>query len=52
MIEEELEKLMKDIYEQGHICGINNDSWFKAYAVAAKKIMKGAKFSDDLVSID
>jgi len=51
-MEEELEKLMKDIYDEGYICGISDNRWFMAYAVAAVKIMKGAKFSDDLASID
>lgn len=45
----QLQDLLKEIYNQGYICGINDDRWFIAYANAVMRIMEGAEFSEELV---
>lgn len=45
----ELEKLAQDLYNDGYACGITEDEWFTAYALAMEKIVAGAPFTDKLV---
>jgi hypothetical protein len=49
---DDLEKLIRDIYQQGYQCGIdsNGEDWFKAYAEAALAITEGEKYTESLVT--
>jgi hypothetical protein len=46
---EDLVLLFKDAYNEGYTCGISEEVWFKAFALASIKIYEGEKYREDLV---
>ncbi len=47
--EQEMIKAVNAIYEQGYICGINDNKWFEAFAKALIMVANGKEFTDALV---
>lgn len=48
--QQELRKLVEDVYQQGYICGITDGRWFDAYAQMALEIVNDEKgYSDSRV---
>ena len=46
---EELVSLAKDLYSEGYHCGINDDTWFKAWASAMLAVARGGKYTGSLI---
>ena len=50
-IKTELKKLVYEIYQEGYYCGLSDDIWFDAFALAAFKIANGEKYIE-YITID
>ena len=44
--QQELRKLVEDVYQQGYICGITDGRWFDAYAQMALEIVNDEMLFD------
>lgn len=47
---DELAKLAEDLYQQGYICGISDERWYRAYALAMQRVAAGSLYEDEMVS--